>query len=104
MVEGERMTREIIIRIQIPDGLQTPDVGYEDGQPYLVDAPLPPLPTYDRDEIARPVAPPAIPECPQHGPMTFYATKKDGTPFPRYSCPARMPDGSFCPTKMVPVK
>jgi hypothetical protein len=91
---------KITLTIDLPDGV-VPTVDYEDGQPYIVDAPLPPwpAPTYDRDEIARPVAVSA-PGCPQHGAMTRFPagiSKRNNKPY----------DASWrcaiegCPTKPI---
>jgi hypothetical protein len=98
---------KLTIILDIPDGV-VPDVQYSDvppEPPYLM-APLPI--EADAAAIAAQAFPDAkvtleVPRCPQHGPMTFHQTKKDGTPFPRYSCDTRMPNGAFCPTKMVRV-
>ena len=38
---------------------------------------------------------PPAPQCPVHGPMTFHATKKDGTPLPRWSCDIEV-NGGYC--------
>lgn len=104
------MSNEIVIRIQVPDGVKV-DVEYNEvpQEPaYLAELPPVAAPqTFAQIEATpRPPQPSGetpVPQCPQHGPMTFFATKKDGTPMPRYTCTAKVGDG-FCPTKPVWVK
>ena len=94
------MTREIVIRIQIPDGVATPDIDYGDDlppePPHLM---APPPPAYDPDAVVRPVASPA-PGCPIHGAMTRHPagiSKKTNKPFnARWSC-----DVTGCDTKPI---
>ncbi len=95
---------KITLILDVPDGM-VPTVDYEEVPPEPPHLMTPPPQVYDRDEIAHPVVVQAapVPQCPMHGAMTFHQTKKDGTPMPRYSCDTRMPNGSFCPTKMVRV-
>lgn len=101
------MTREVVIRIQVPEGVKVDvDYGTVPEEPaYLAELP----PVAAPGPSTRPTAAPTpsgetpVPQCPQHGPMTFFATKKDGTPMPRYTCTAKVGD-AFCPTKPVWVK
>ena len=66
------MTREIVIKIQVPDGVATPVVEY-------VDSSEPPHP-------ASAGAAPA-PSCPDHGPMHFKrGTNKAGKEYAGYFC------------------
>jgi hypothetical protein len=94
---------KITLLLDIPEGtrIATPDVDYEDGQPYIVEPqqlPPWPAPTYDRDEIARPVAVSA-PGCPQHGAMTRFpaGTNKAGKAYnASWRCAVK-----DCPTKPI---
>lgn len=92
------MTRTIVIKIELPDGVQAPDIDFVDAlqePPHMAE--LPPV-------AAAP--PPAQPSCPQHGPMTYHApgTSKQGKALSaRYSCDQKV-DGEFCPTKPVWLK
>lgn len=109
------MAREIVIRIQIPEGVITPDVDYQDGKG---SAPpdgghlYPPAPAYGAPAAPQtvPSAPPApapavaqaaqifpgaivsqTPECNEHGPMRYYPAgrnDKTGKDFSAsYRCP-----------------
>lgn len=103
------MSQEVVIRITVPDGVKV-DVDYAEVPPepsYLAELPPITAPVAPTPPQAVP-APPAMstdvtPQCPQHGAMTFHATKKDGTPMPRYSCDAKVGD-KYCPTKPVWIK
>lgn len=66
------MTREIIIRIQVPDGVAVPDVDYRDG------GNEPPHPAAQAG---------SAPSCPAHGPMNFkQGTNKAGKPYAGHFC------------------
>lgn len=41
------------------------------------------------------------PSCPNHGPMKWKEgfAKATGKPYAFWTCPTKMPDGSWCPTK-----
>lgn len=87
--------REIVIRIQVPDGV-TPVVDYTEQEPPHM-AEMPPV-TSAPVQTTTP-----LPQCPQHGAMTFHPskTKPDGKQVSaRYSCDVKTND-VYCPTRPV---
>lgn len=71
------MTREIVIRIQVPDGVPTPIIDYQNEPPH------PAATTHAHAPST------GDPTCPQHGPMEFKkGTSKAGNPYAGYFCGA----------------
>ena len=67
------MSREIVIRISVPEGVATPVVDYTESEP--------PHPASAAPQAA------AKPSCPDHGPMLFKkGTSKAGNAYAGYFC------------------
>lgn len=96
---------EIVIRLSLPEGVSA-GVDYVESTPQEPPhmAEMPPITSAPPPAVAQPIAPPpAAPQCPTHGAMTYHAakTKPDGKQVSaRYSCDEKI-NGGYCPTRPV---